>query len=139
VLNPGFKSRLEQIHKGDHLKAFNILFFLISLAFIQFTHNSAHAGAITGKVVNVADGDTITVLHNGIQEKIRLYGIDASEKKQGSSVSAIEPEPRRRQNASSPSPPRGAAWKGKESKVASVRAPAGHGLDGFCFPCYPGI
>jgi micrococcal nuclease len=37
----------------------------------------------TGKVVNVADGDTITVLHNGRQEKIRLYGIDAPEKKQG--------------------------------------------------------
>ena len=49
-----------------------------------------------------------------------------------------EPEPRRRQNAFSPSPPRGAAWKEKESKAASMRAPAGLGLDGFFFPCYSG-
>ena len=35
-----------------------------------------------GKVVKVSDGDTIEVLHNGIAEKIRLYGIDCPEKKQ---------------------------------------------------------
>lgn len=35
-----------------------------------------------GKVVNVADGDTITVLHDGKQEKIRLYGVDCPEKGQ---------------------------------------------------------
>jgi hypothetical protein len=46
VLNPSLKGHLEQIHQGDHLKAFNILFFLISLAFLQATHNSAHAEAI---------------------------------------------------------------------------------------------
>ena len=34
-----------------------------------------------GKVVKVSDGDTIEVLHNGIAEKIRLYGIDCPEKK----------------------------------------------------------
>jgi endonuclease YncB( thermonuclease family) len=31
------------------------------------------------KVVSVSDGDTITVLHQGQQAKIRLYGIDAPE------------------------------------------------------------
>jgi len=36
----------------------------------------------SGKVVKVADGDTITVLHDGEQERIRLYGIDAPEKDQ---------------------------------------------------------
>lgn len=36
----------------------------------------------TGKVVGVSDGDTIKVMHNGKQEKIRLYGIDTPEKKQ---------------------------------------------------------
>jgi len=35
-----------------------------------------------GKVVGVSDGDTITVLHDGIAEKIRLYGIDCPEKRQ---------------------------------------------------------
>jgi len=38
--------------------------------------------AWTGKVVGVADGDTITVLHNGQPEKIRLWGIDCPEKRQ---------------------------------------------------------
>ena len=36
----------------------------------------------TGKVVGVSDGDTITVLHNGRGEKIRLHGIDCPEKRQ---------------------------------------------------------
>ncbi len=35
-----------------------------------------------GKVVGVSDGDTITVLHDGKGEKIRLYGIDCPEKRQ---------------------------------------------------------
>ena len=38
--------------------------------------------AWSGKVVGVADGDTITVLHDGKGEKIRLYGIDTPEKRQ---------------------------------------------------------
>lgn len=43
----------------------------------------AYADVITGKVVSVADGDTITVLDNtNTQYKIRLAGIDAPEKKQ---------------------------------------------------------
>jgi endonuclease YncB( thermonuclease family) len=37
------------------------------------------AWAITGKVVRVSDGDTITVLEGGRQYKIRLEGIDAPE------------------------------------------------------------
>lgn len=36
------------------------------------------------KVVSVADGDTITVLYNGQQKEVRLYGIDCPEKKQKS-------------------------------------------------------
>ncbi len=35
-----------------------------------------------GKVVGVSDGDTITVLHNGKGERIRLHGIDCPEKRQ---------------------------------------------------------
>jgi len=37
---------------------------------------------IVGKVVRVADGDTITVLENRTQHRIRLYGIDAPERRQ---------------------------------------------------------
>jgi endonuclease YncB( thermonuclease family) len=40
------------------------------------------AWAWSGKVVGVADGDTITVLHDRKQEKIRLWGIDCPKKGQ---------------------------------------------------------
>lgn len=44
---------------------------------------TARADLITGRVIGVADGDTITVLDNSnTQHKIRLAGIDAPEKKQ---------------------------------------------------------
>ncbi len=43
----------------------------------------AHAATLTGRVVGVADGDTVTVLDaNRQQHKIRLQGIDAPEKAQ---------------------------------------------------------
>jgi len=38
--------------------------------------------AFNGKVVSIHDGDTITVLSGKEQIKVRLYGIDAPEKKQ---------------------------------------------------------
>ena len=40
------------------------------------------AADFCGRVVGIADGDTITVMHDGRGEKIRLYGIDAPEKGQ---------------------------------------------------------
>ena len=44
---------------------------------------AAHADTLTGRVVGVADGDTITVLDADRQQhKIRLGGIDAPEKAQ---------------------------------------------------------
>lgn len=44
---------------------------------------TCNAETITGRVVGVADGDTITVLDESkTQHKIRLSGIDAPEKKQ---------------------------------------------------------
>lgn len=43
----------------------------------------ASAGELVGRVVGVADGDTITILDSSnIQYKIRLSGIDAPEKRQ---------------------------------------------------------
>lgn len=44
---------------------------------------AVHAETVTGQVVGVTDGDTITVLDaDKVQHKIRLAGIDAPEKKQ---------------------------------------------------------
>ena len=44
---------------------------------------AAHAETVTGRVVGVADGDTITVLDaDEVQHKIRLANVDAPEKKQ---------------------------------------------------------
>ena len=40
------------------------------------------AFAWSGKVIGVADGDTITVLRDKQPQKIRLYGIDCPEKRQ---------------------------------------------------------
>lgn len=40
------------------------------------------ADTLTGRVVRVADGDTVTILVGGNQLKIRLFGIDAPERGQ---------------------------------------------------------
>ena len=42
----------------------------------------------SGLVVGISDGDTITVLHEGKGEKIRLYGIDCPERSQAFSKKA---------------------------------------------------
>jgi endonuclease YncB( thermonuclease family) len=55
----------------------------LAVALALFYVLSASAEELTGKVVRVADGDTITVLDSGNkQHKIRLMGIDAPEKGQ---------------------------------------------------------
>ncbi len=42
-----------------------------------------HAAQLTGKVIGISDGDTLTLLDQAnVQHKIRLSGIDAPEKKQ---------------------------------------------------------
>ena len=38
--------------------------------------------AFSAKVIKISDGDTITALNGKEQTKVRLYGIDAPEKKQ---------------------------------------------------------
>ncbi len=53
---------------------------LVGLTFLASTNSFAD---VTGKVVGVTDGDTITVLDSShTQYKVRLAGIDAPEKKQ---------------------------------------------------------
>lgn len=50
---------------------------------VQSAQTATQAGTITGYVVSIADGDTITVLDGSRQQhKIRLAGIDAPERRQ---------------------------------------------------------
>ncbi len=53
-----------------------ILLLIIALSFATLSQ------AWTGKVVGISDGDTIKVLRDGKQVKIRLYGVDTPEKVQ---------------------------------------------------------
>ena len=68
--------------------------FAISLVTILASFH-APASTLTGKVVKVADGDTITILVGTEQHRVRLQGIDAPERKQpfgkasGRSLSAL--------------------------------------------------
>ncbi|WP_291010815.1 thermonuclease family protein [Hydrogenophaga sp.] len=56
---------------------------LINAFLLLVALSPAWAGVLVGKVVAVADGDTITVLDESkLQHKIRLVGIDAPERKQ---------------------------------------------------------
>ncbi len=49
---------------------------VIALCLLAFLSIAASADTLTGKVVKVADGDSITVLDNNTQHRIRLQGID---------------------------------------------------------------
>jgi endonuclease YncB( thermonuclease family) len=55
---------------------------VLALLFLAASATGALAEAFQGKVVGVADGDTITVLNERRPETIRLNGIDAPEKGQ---------------------------------------------------------
>ncbi len=53
---------------------------VIALCILVFVSIAASTDSLTGKVVNVTDGDSITVLDStNIQHRIRLQGIDAPE------------------------------------------------------------
>ena len=57
--------------------------FQCIVALVLFLAGNLNASTLQGKVVHVADGDTITVLDaTNTQHKIRLQGIDAPEKAQ---------------------------------------------------------
>lgn len=54
---------------------------IISSLVIGLLFTAVHAETLTGRVVAVADGDTVTVLDsNNVQHKVRVAGIDAPEK-----------------------------------------------------------
>lgn len=52
------------------------------IALLSLTLFTADPTEITGRVVSIADGDTITILVDKQQVKVRLEGIDAPEKGQ---------------------------------------------------------
>jgi len=58
-------------------------FLLLLVATLLLVANPSAADTLQGRVVGIADGDTVTVLDDSnTQWKIRLMGIDAPEKKQ---------------------------------------------------------
>lgn len=64
-------------------KSHAISIIIITLVLALHAHTYANTDdVIIGKVVKVADGDTITVLEDRTQHRIRLYGIDAPERRQ---------------------------------------------------------
>ena len=87
---PGGIENLEHVDSGNHpvshaqnkspmRMAFKSAATILALCLVL----QVQADTLLGKVINVADGDTITVLDNtNTQHKIRLTGIDAPEKRQ---------------------------------------------------------
>ncbi|NLJ26386.1 MAG: nuclease [Deltaproteobacteria bacterium] len=63
-------------NRHSHKDSFAAVIFLLLFLF------STSCFAWSGKVVGISDGDTITVMHDGKGEKIRLYGVDCPESHQ---------------------------------------------------------
>jgi micrococcal nuclease len=61
------------------MRFYKIIFLVI---FSFFVSSYVPTSEIVGKVISITDGDTITILLDNIQYKIRLLDIDAPEKKQ---------------------------------------------------------
>ena len=87
---PGGIKSLEQVDAGNHTVShaqnkspMRIKFKSAATALALCLVFQVQADTLLGKVINVADGDTITVLDDThTQHKIRLTGIDAPEKRQ---------------------------------------------------------
>ena len=60
----------------------------LSLVLLFLTTLPCHALAWSGKVIGIANGDTITVLRDKKHVRIRLYGIDCPERYQAFSKKA---------------------------------------------------
>lgn len=72
--------------------ALSAIILVAALIYTQFENRSTGVkpaepgalpeGAFSGRVVAVTDGDTIKVLHQNREVKVRLHGVDCPEKKQ---------------------------------------------------------
>ena len=62
--------------------AFYLVGVLVCLLAVASLLHDARADTLTGRVVGVADGDTLTVLVDRTEHRVRLAEIDAPEKKQ---------------------------------------------------------
>lgn len=77
TLCAGFGSQSKCTRAGIKIVHALLLFVIVCVA------SYGHAELISGRVVHVADGDTLTVLDTDhVQHKVRLAGIDAQEKSQ---------------------------------------------------------
>jgi micrococcal nuclease len=52
------------------------------LPLVILTVTALRAQSFSGRVVSIADGDTISVMRSGRAERVRLWGIDCPEKRQ---------------------------------------------------------
>lgn len=72
----------EHSHIPAAVKKLRLLLLLVLLCIFSSCSRET-TKSISGKVVKIADGDTITILdEQNVQHKIRLQGIDAPEHKQ---------------------------------------------------------
>ena len=56
---------------------------LLAISLFALITTEAYAATLTGRIISIADGDTVTLLDANLQQhKIRLSGIDAPEKRQ---------------------------------------------------------
>ena len=58
------------------------VYYLVCLAFQATLTTPSTADDFAGEVINVIDGDTLTVVHDGVEDTVRLNGIDCPEKNQ---------------------------------------------------------
>jgi len=88
---PGRENKIKKVARGRPLPSIVVAFIALALlcAAASLSIAPAAAEALRGRVVGVADGDTITVLAAGTRrERVRLAGIDAPESKQAYGAAA---------------------------------------------------
>ena len=68
----------------SNMNRHKLILVLVVLAIALMPSVSWAGQPYHAKVVGISDGDTIKVLHNGTQVRIRLYGIDTPERRQAS-------------------------------------------------------
>src|SRR5690554_2688684 len=82
VLPPALRARGSFAPAPPHAPRTSPRWALLLLASALLAGCASKDGILRGKVIALADGDTITVLDGKTQHKIRLTGIDAPERRQ---------------------------------------------------------